>query len=71
MLLLCKNDKDQHAINNSGFVLCGDYLCWQYPERASVNVLNMSRLNSIRLKTTRPPERAKTQLIIDKTNRGD
>ena len=50
LLLLCKTEKDQHAINNSGFVLCGDYLCWQYPEQASVHVLNMSRLNSIRLK---------------------
>lgn len=37
-------------MQNAGFTISGKYLCWQYPDRKVINVLDLQPFNNIRLK---------------------
>lgn len=50
LVLLCKNEEDRRAINNSGFVVVGNSLCWQYPGRSVINILRLEGINQVRIK---------------------
>lgn len=45
VLFLCKNERDRSQLNAAGFVICGKYLCWSYPEEKVVHTLNMEGMN--------------------------
>ena len=45
VLFLCKSERDRAQLNASGFVICGKYLCWSYPEEKVVHTLNMEGMN--------------------------
>ena len=47
LIILCKSEKDRKAVKDAGFVICGDFLCWQYPARSSVNVLDLNPINRL------------------------
>ena len=49
LILLCKSEKDRRAVVNSGFVVIDNNLCWRYPDRQVVNILDMSPLNKVRI----------------------
>ena len=49
LILLCKTQADRKAVNNAGFVICGDYMCWQYPKSVSVNLLALKEMNSLKM----------------------
>ena len=49
LILLCKSEKDRRAVGSAGFVVIGENLCWRYPDRQVVNILNMAPLNRVRI----------------------
>ena len=46
---MCKSEKDRFYFNRSGFCVCGDYLCWSYPDEKIVHILNMAKMNEIKV----------------------
>ena len=47
--MLCKSPSDRQAVKDAGFVICGDFMCWQYPKSQSVNILNLNEMNSVKM----------------------
>jgi len=45
IILLCKRKRDSLSVNTAGFVICGDYLCYQYRDTPVVNVLQLTEFN--------------------------
>ena len=62
LVLLCKSEDDRRAVITSGFVVCGDNLCWKYPDRKVINILNLALFNQERKVEE---EKDINQLIID------
>ena len=49
VVFLCKSERDRFLFNRSGFCVCGDYLCWSYPDEKIVHILNMAKMNEIKV----------------------
>ena len=49
LILLCKTQQDRDAVKDAGFVICGDFMCWQYPKSQFVNVLDLSETNHLKM----------------------
>ena len=47
VVFLCKTEKDRWYFDRSGFCVCGDYLCWSYPDEKIVHLLNMAKMNKV------------------------
>ena len=37
-------------VERAGFTVVGHHLCWQYPSRTTINLLDMSKMNEIEVK---------------------
>jgi hypothetical protein len=44
LVLLCKNSMDSANVRNAGFIICGNYLCYQYPNFPVVNIMELGQL---------------------------
>lgn len=45
IILLCKKKKDVAHVQNAGFIICGNYLCYQYPDSPIVNILPLKEVD--------------------------
>ena len=45
IVLLVQTERERDYVMNTVFAVCGDNLCYQYPNRAVVNIINIEGLN--------------------------
>ena len=48
IILLVQSSNERDYVMNTVFTICGDNLCYQFPNRAVVNILNFKELKNMK-----------------------